>query len=329
MRVAVSAALTLLAGLHALLAPVPPAYAFRAVAVGDRVPVLAVSDARGATVTVPAPGLTVVLFWRAGQALSEDALRDLAALATRLAATRVGVVAIADKDSPPERVRSAAGAQIRTLHDVDGRAAQAWGVIVTPSTALVDGTGRLVWYLPSRTGEYAKLVDAHVAHARREISDAELARRVQGTGETVGAAAQRGVAAYKRGVVLADERRWDEAARALTDSLAADPTHLDAVLRLGWVELERGRAREALARFSDVLDREPAHPGARLGRAIATLRAGQVEDGIELLEEAVTLNPEPVRGHWELGRAYEAKGDAASALEHYRWAYLKLLQGRR
>jgi tetratricopeptide (TPR) repeat protein len=329
MRVPVSATVTLLAGIATLLVPVVPAAAFRAVAIGDRVPVLSVSDGRGVTATVPPASLTLVLFWRAGQPLSEDALRDLATLGTSLAAKRVSLIAIADKESPADRVRSAAGAHIRMLHDVDGRAAQAWGVIVTPSTGLVNDAGRLVWYLPSRTGEYAKLVAAHVAHARREIGDAELARRVQGTGETVGAAAERGVAAYKRGVVLADERRWDDAARALTDALAADPTHLDAVLRLGWVELERGRPQEAQARFGDVLDREPAHPGARLGRAIATLRAGHVEDGIELLEEAVTLNPEPVRGHWELGRAYEARGDAASALEHYRWAYQKLLQGRR
>jgi tetratricopeptide (TPR) repeat protein len=329
MRVGVSALLALLAGTATLLALVGPVHAFRAVAVGDRVPVLAVSDARGATATVPPPGLTVVLFWRAGQTLSEDALRDLTGSAARLAAKRVGVIAIADKDTSVDRVRSAKSGSLRTLHDADGRAAQAWGVIVMPSTALVDETGRLVWYLPSRTAEYARLVDAHVAHARREINDAELARRVQGTGETVGTTAERGIAAYKRGVVLADARRWDDAARALTDAIAADPSHLDAALRLGWVELERGRPREAQARFGDVLAREPAHPGARLGRAIATLRAGQVEDGIELLEEAVRLNPEPVRGHWELGRAYEARGDAASALEHYRWAYLKLLQGRR
>jgi tetratricopeptide (TPR) repeat protein len=312
----------------AVIAP-GPAPAFRYVPVGSRVPLLTLQDMRGTAVEVPRSGrLTIIVFWRPGQSLSEQALADLMAVAREVPAGSLDLIAVAEGAAAPPAA-SAGGSALTLLVDHDGRAAEAYGVIVVPSTALVGGDGRLLYYLPSRGPAYRGLIAAHLAHARGELSDAELARRAAQLGETYGAAAERAQAAYRRGVALAEQRRWDEARDALAQALAAAPEHVDAELLLGWVELELGAPAAALTHFERVLARNPASPAARMGRGIVRLRMGQVEEGIRLLEEAVELNPEPVRGHVELARAYEARGDLERALEHYRWAYRKLLQGRK
>jgi hypothetical protein len=303
--------------------------AFRYVGVGAPAPVVAVEDADGRPVAVPAAGrMTVLLFWRAGQALSEDALADLGAMSAELRSKGVDVVAVAEPGATRQQLAARAVPAPRVVRDPDGRAAEAWGVIVTPSTALVMPDGRLAWYLPSRTAAYRSLVSAHLANARGELDDAGLSARAGRMGEVRVAQADT-EAAYRRGVSLAREQRWESAAAALEQALRDDPGHFEAGLRLAWVDLERTRWPEALARFERALAARPDHPSARVGRGIAMVRVGRVDEGIRLLEEAVVLNPEPVRGHWELARAYETKGDGARALEHYRWAYQKLLQGRR
>lgn len=317
-------ALVIISGLLAL---VGPATAFRNVRVGVRAPALTLDAGSGRFLSVPVPGRpTVILFWRAGQQFSEEALADLAALHPTLAAKGVAVVAIAE---PGAAVRAAPALSFETVIDRDRRAAETWGLIVFPSTAVVDAAGVLRAYLPSRHSNYRVLVESHALRALGEISDAELATRLARVGEVHGPSAAAAQAALKRGVALAKEARWEEAARELGQALARWPDLLDAHLQLGYVLLKLGEPARALAEFEYVLARNPTSPGARVGVGIAYLRLGRVDEGIQRLEEAVVLNPEPVRAHYELGRAYEGRGDLARAAQHYRWALLKLAQGRK
>ncbi len=305
--------------------------AFRSVSIGSPVPVLSLEDLEGKPVSVPDAGrFTVIVFWRPGQRFSEDALTDLAGVVRALEARRVAVVAVAEAGADPERSRALARTlPLRFLRDREGRAGEAFGIIVFPSTAVVGPDGRLRYYLPSRNTNYRILIEAHVQRTLGEISEEELGARLSRVGEVYGATAELVQATYKRGVTFVQEKRYDEAAAALSQALGLAPDLLEGHLQLGYVLLELGDPAQALKQFELVLAKNPASPGARVGRGIARLRHGQTDEGIRLLEEAVVLNPEPVRGHYELGRAYEARGDLERAIHHYRWAYLKLLQGRK
>ena len=303
-----------------------PATAFRNVAVGAAAPVLVLAR-EGGSVTLPASGrVTVLLFWRPGQVFSEDALADLSALTTGLTSKGVVVVAVAETDLDATRGgRLPAGAII----DRDRTAADAFGVIVFPSTAVVDARGVLRAYVPSRRSSYRTLVEAHVLHVLGEIPDAELERRLAAAGEIHGRNAEAADTALKRGTAAVTEKRYDDAAIELARAIGFVPDLVPAHLQLGYVHLETGEPGQALREFAFVLDRNPASPGARVGLGIARLRLGQVDEGIRLLEQAVVLNPEPVRGHYELARAYEGRGDVTRAMRHYQFAFLKLLQGRK
>jgi tetratricopeptide (TPR) repeat protein len=311
-----------------MLLAAAPAHAFRYVELGASAPSLSLPGIDGGPITTPAADrLTLVTFWRPGQRLSEDAVTDLIALRRQLGSA-VEIVAIAESGTAAESLRThPAAAPLRLAVDHDGRAAERWGVIVFPSTALV-ASGRLVYYLPSRPDGYRGLLAARIAHARHEIDDATLSARLETVAAGEGSTGERAQAAYRRGVAFAAERRWQAAADAFGEALALAPDHVEARTQLGYMRLEQAQPAEALREFEQVLERTPS-PAARVGAGIARLRLGGTDEGIRALEEAVVLNPEPVRGHWELARAYEARGDLDRALDHYRWAYRKLLQGRK
>jgi tetratricopeptide (TPR) repeat protein len=319
----------------ALLAPAlflpAGASAFRYVAVGSPAPALAVEQLEGAPVTIPAAGrLTVLVFWRPGQQLSEEALTTLGGLAPSLRVRNVEVVAVMESGGDAAQSQDRAGRlPLRFVLDRNGRLAEAYGVIVFPSTAVIGADGRLRHYVPSRTADYGALIEAHVLHAGGQMSDAEHARRAGRLGEPPAAGGDPVHGALARGAALARQGRYAEARPFLLEAVTRAPEHPGAQLELAHVELELGAAADALKRFELVLARSPGLPAARLGRGIAQLRLGRTDDGIRLIEEAVLMNPEPVRGHLELARAYEGKGELARALEHYRWAYQKLLQGRK
>jgi len=317
--------------LVALALGVQPAHAFRYVSLGSPVPSLALENLEGATARVPGAGqVTVIAFWRPGQQLSDDALADLGALAASLSAKNVDLIAVAESGADREASRArAARLPLRFLLDRDGRMGEAYGIIVFPSTAVIGSDGRLKYYLPSRTPAYRTLVEATVLHARGSVSEEELARRLRAAGDAHATGGETARTAYRRGVELMQEKRYAEARAALSEALSRAPEQLDAELQLGYVQLELREPALALEHFEAILKRNPASPAARVGRGIARLRLGAIDEGIRLLEDAVVLNPEPVRGHWELAQVYEARGDLDRALTHYRWAYRKLRQGRK
>lgn len=314
----------------AVLALSPAAEGFRNVAVGDRVPLLTLADGEGRSIVVPQIGrATIVLFSRSGQPLSDEASADLGGLARTLSAKGVDIVKVTEAGRAVASPRPAEPAMLRSVVDESGRAQQAYGVIVYPSTAVVGTDGRLAYYLPSRAAGYRGLVEAHALRAVGEISQQELASRVGQAGGAPAAGAERGQAAYRKGMLLVGERRMQEAAAAFEDAVAASPQFLDARIQLGYARLDLDQPAPAITQFEAALVISPGSPAARMGVGIARVRLGEAEEGIRILSEAVRLNPEPVRGHYELGRAYESRGDYAQATEQYRWALLKLLQGRK
>ncbi|MDH3444246.1 MAG: tetratricopeptide repeat protein, partial [Deltaproteobacteria bacterium] len=100
-------------------------------------------------------------------------------------------------------------------------------------------------------------------------------------------------------------------------------------LALGFAYLDLQEPKAAQEEFELVLKRHNTSPAARMGLGISAVRLGDLDKGIAMLEDAVQINPDPVQGYYELGRAYEKKGNLKEALHAYKWAVRKLLQGRR
>lgn len=319
-----------------LLAPLQPlqsSHAFRSVSVGSVAPPVAVKDLGGKEVKLAFGQRPVVLlFWRANQPFSLDALKDLEQIRKELSQKGIDVFAIAEGETPA----AAAGEAAKGLSlsypvylDLQRKVEEAYGVIVFPSTGIVGADGRLKFYLPSRNSNYREIVHGRLKVELGLLGEKEFERQMKQIGEELGEERARADEHLKIGLRLSRQGQSKEALQELRQAATLDPELIDAHLALGYAYLDSGDAKVAQREFEWVLKRHSASPGARLGIGISAVRLGHLDKGIEILKEAVEINPDPVQGYYELGKAYEKKGDLQQAMHAYKWAVKKLLQGRR
>lgn len=109
-------------------------------------------------------------------------------------------------------------------------------------------------------------------------------------------------ARFALGALLAAAGEWERAAGRYQEILAVDPAAARARLELGKVLVQSGRVAEGVAEFDRVIaaDVEPAQRAqAHYYGAIADLRGGAEDEGMDRLRQALRLDP----GHGEAGQA--------------------------
>lgn len=313
------------------------ALAFRYLEVGDKAPMPVLEDLNGQEGKLEIhQKVGVVVFWRKGQPeeFSVQALKDLQTIYQELKEKGVEVAAIAEPGVSAEEVKALKdkyGLTYPLFVDPKGKVQEEYGVIVFPSTGVIDKKGVLQFYQPSRNRHYPEIIGGKVkvllGLLSEEVWEKEMARI--GEGENIVTDQETAQDLYKKGLALYNERNYDVAIQAFSRCVKLDPDFLDGHVQLGYVLLDKGDISRAHQEFDYVLRSNPRYPGARIGIGVTYVREGKIHEGIELLKEAITLNPNPVRGYRELGKAYESSGDMKSALHYYKWAMKKLVQGRR
>jgi len=311
----------------------PICWAFRSVNVGMAAPPVAVRDLDAKAITISFGKRVVVLgFSRPNQPFSLEALKDLEQIGKEFSSKGVEIVAIFEATGQPHPVQES----IKTLGlsypiylDPDRQVEEAYGVIVFPSTGIVGKDGRLKFYLPSRNSNYREIVRERLRVELGLITEKDFEQRMKQIGEELGGERVRAEVHLKTALRLSRQGKPKEALQELMQARAMDPDLMDVHLALGYAHLDSGEAEAAQREFEWVLERYPASPSAKLGLGIITVRVGSLDKGIQMLKEAVQINPDPVKGYYELGKAYERKSDLGQALHAYKWAVRKLLQGRR
>src|SRR5262245_37885576 len=120
---------------------------------------------------------------------------------------------------------------------------------------------------------------------------------------------------------LASARRWDDALAACEPAVFGDHPPLELQWRSGWIEIQRGDVKAAVARLREVVSEEPRYyPGWSL---LADCYA-QLEDNEHYLEAAealVRLSPQYEVSHGYLGEALQRSGNVVGAMEAYARAF--------
>jgi len=121
--------------------------------------------------------------------------------------------------------------------------------------------------------------------------------------------------AYQRGLALQEEQRYDEAAVAFREAIAASARATAAYIALGDVEFRRGRTDEAVWAYRQVMARYPFAFIGELHRQVGLfeLRGGRPASAVRDLEQAVTLDPQDWLAYYLLGHAYRRLGDLRAA----------------
>ena len=292
-----------------------PAAAGQRPAVGAPAPLPALRDLQGVERSLKnlagARGLAV-LFWATWSERSVEELRRLDAAAAQLAGQGVGFVAVnvdrhraGDADLATVRQQAARlGLHLPVLVDQSLALFHAYGVITVPSTALIDGSGRLAYFLYGYSYEQ-----------REELFDAldRLAgierRRQRDRLKAEPAAIRR----LQFGRLQLAQGRVAPARSSFETAAEADRTFPDPLVELAALaidELDGTQARELLDRAAAL---DPEHRG--VGRERARMLLLLEHRGVEaqtLLRALAGNGSDPVAAAY-LGYALQVEGDVKGA----------------
>lgn len=110
-----------------------------------------------------------------------------------------------------------------------------------------------------------------------------------------------------------------ETDKALADYGAAirlDP-RADLFHSRGLLHGRRGNFEEAVADFTEAIDREPTNPLPYQSRGNAHFDAGHLDEALADLDEAVRLAPQSASAHYNRGNAHARKGNRDQAIADY------------
>ena len=312
-----------------LLAPAARADDLRNVKKGEPLPDYRLPSVDGTVVDSAAlKGSTVVLVClSAEQRRSELAAIESFGVVDDLANPSVKLIHVtADviQRSYFENFRAERGITVPLAFDADRSFYGKLGLIVLPTTIVVDSEGRLAHVISLHSAKYEHTLGAYIRHTLGELTDeeldAELAAGSGGSPKSL-ASAHRALARSMREKGLLDTAKTE-----LLKAREQEPDNHEIILDLVDLDILMGSLDEAEQLVDQVLESQPNHRRAQQLEGIVYFQLDQYDDAERVLTESLKLNPHPERAHYYLGRICESRGQKDQALEHYRLALSKLLE---
>lgn len=219
-----------------------------------------------------------------------------------------------------EKFRQEHGVGAALAFDADRAFYAKLGLIVFPTTVIVNKEGVLDSVIALHGSDYKTLLDANVRHALGQLDDKQLAEKLAAK-PSEDASPKSAASAHRSLARLMREKGLPEAAKAELDKgLALDPDNREILLDLAELDLSAGDLDGADVVLQRVVTAQPDHRRAKQLQGECLFRRGKLDEAAAVLEAALPLNPNPERVHYFLGRIAEQKGDKDGAISHYREA---------
>jgi len=301
------------------------AEAFRNVELGAKAPAFTLKASDGSEIAYSAPTEkpVVVAFLRQGQDKSDQLLKDLGKIAPEVLEKSI-VVAILVNPAEGDVKAWAAGAGIPVLLDADQKVYAAFGLVVTPQTAILAPDGTLKHELAGYTSSFKSEAET----ALREILGMEV-DEVAMKGAEVNIAPERKAAMreLQKAEMLIKRKMKSKAVPQVKKAIESDPTYVEAYLLLGDILLEEGKGiDEADAAYKKAAELEPNELMAKVGLARVRAKRGDYEGAAADLEKAALISPKAQMLHYYLGIMHEEAGQFEKAAKSYRKAIEKMLE---
>jgi peroxiredoxin len=224
-----------------------------------------------------------------------------------------------------ERFRIDRGLEAPLALDADRSLYGKLGLIVFPTTIIVDREGRLAQVISLHNPDYDHVLDSNIRHTLRLIDDEQLQERLKARPTGVGSPQRMAAAHRALARQLREQGRLDAARDELVTARGHAPDNVEILLDLADVKASLNALQEAQELVEHVLAENAGHRRAKQIRGIILYRSGRLAEAESALLEALNLNPDPARTRYYLGRIYERQGRTAEALEEYRRALERFL----
>lgn len=202
------------------------------------------------------------------------------------------------------------------------------GIIVLPTTIVVDAKGRLAHVIAGYKPDYLHMLDVYARHALGLLDDRQLEEQLTAKGFRHDSASDRAARHRAAAGLLREKGLRDQAEKELRSAMEVDPTDMEARLDLASLCIAMDRFDEARPLVEEVMKSETNNRRAKLLRGMLLFHDGNLDEAEKVLNESLVLNTDPARTHYYLGLVYEKKGQSDQAMEHYRQALQRLLDER-
>ncbi|MBI4585379.1 MAG: redoxin domain-containing protein [Planctomycetes bacterium] len=261
-----------------------------------------------------------IVFWRPHQSMSLDALRDLKAVAQEISAGKLQVVAVDASNSPAEKVQAALASENLTfpiLLDPQRTLYGKVGVIVAPTTLLLDAQGVLKFILASHPIQYRQVIRARLRFLLGEINEQQMSQEIEPTVFKIDQNLAAAWRMFNLGSKLQAEGKPDQAVAIYEKAISQAPSFSEARCALGFLKLAAGDLDAAAQHFRTALANNPTLPLAQLGWSAVLARTGEDRKAEQILLSLIGQQSIASRVRYELGRIYKARGETDKALTFF------------
>ena len=326
-----------LAGLFGLIAAPwggQTALATRNLKAGDPMPAFSLPRADGVAGEYDSSELkgqlAAIIFWRPKQKLSLEALRDVSALAGELGDAKVRIVAVDASRSSSEEARAALAGEKFSFPIVRDPRRELYGkvgVIVSPTTLLVDAEGVLRFVVASRPRQFRQIVRARLRFLLGQTDEAQMKQEIEPTILQIDHELAAAWRMYNLGRRLQTEGKSQQAVVAYEKAVSEHPSLPEARCALGFMKLSAGDFAAAGQHFQTALVHHPNSAMARLGKAAVQAQTGKQQAAEQALLSLLGNKSIAVRVRYELGRIYHGRGELDKAVTYYHDALSAVFPG--
>jgi peroxiredoxin len=271
----------------------------------------------------------VIIYWRTGQKRSLLALKDCRDILEKFKGKEVNVISIiAESDSQEEAkgILKDNGIEYPLFIDYNRKIYSNYGIRVYPSTVIIDKEGMIAYAMPSHPFTYKKILEEYIKKALGEIDEGELKEALSPHKEEPDRASLEAFRLYNLALKFTESGMIDLAVDTAIKSAEAKPDMSESHILLGFLYLQNKEADKALDSFNSALKLDPGSNDVKTGIAGALILKGEIDEAIKILEAAAVANPYPQMTYYELGRAYELKGEKDRSIEMYKKAIEKIIK---
>ncbi|MHC4911898.1 MAG: tetratricopeptide repeat protein [Planctomycetota bacterium] len=316
--------------LVSLVIPAVPSFGqLRKAKVGDDMPEFSLPDANGVVFDYKSNHKRVlaVAFLSAGQKQSERAAIGIESVVKELGGKAEPfdfVIVVDDRKAQQhfQTIWKTALGGLRILLDPGHTLWGQLGIIAKPTVLVVRKDGKVKWIKAGYGYDFVPSLRRHLESALGIVEEGKL----QGATEVKTLAHGTTEARVRRHLQMEQKGRMESAIEEVAAARQLDPNSIEVALALGELYCKTKKSKKALQVAGEI----KTHSRGEQARVSLTLgwakrQMGELDAAEQLLLEATKLDPKSIRGHFELGKVYQARGQNEKAMKAYYRALSQVL----